>query len=142
MRHAALAIPLILIFATAAAEPFAYDIVDGIEIPEPLGGVAGDPTRGPDVAELHCAACHAMPGEGDADRPSLTVLSAGFSPGRLRLAIVHLGLLNPGQDDHAFYDVPPFDPEADTPPATRLTAEEVEALVAWLSRPVSAQPAP
>lgn len=136
MRPAALAIPLIFSFCAAAAEPFAYDIVDGFEIPEPLGGVAGDPARGPAVAEAHCMACHAMPGEGDPEgRQSLTVLSAGFSPGRLRLAIVHLGLLNPGQDDHAFYDLPPFDPTADAPPATRLTAEEVEALVAWLSRP-------
>jgi mono/diheme cytochrome c family protein len=107
--------------------------VDAAAIPAPLGGLTGDPAQGPALAAAHCAACHVLPSGADDAENGLVLSAARLGEGGLRLAIVNLGIVDPARADHAFYDLPGFDPEAEAPPATLLTAAEVEALVAWLT---------
>lgn len=109
--------------AVAAAISLGFTIVDGDRVPAPLGGLRGNPDRGAAVAAEQCAACH-----GD------TGAFAGMQEGRLRLAIIDLGVLHPDIADHAFYRP---DPEG----RTRLDAQMVEDLVAYLGR-VAAPDAP
>ena len=124
-------IPLAPCVAAGDRAPVAYTVVDGASIPEPLGGLAGDAARGAAVAtdpeRGNCLGCH---GETAAPLPAL---AAGRGAGRLRLAVVNLAILDPGIADHAFYDVADLGeaPEA-LVGTTRLTAQAVEDVVAWL----------
>lgn len=133
----AIALPPLLLSALCAAawaaaplraEPVAFEIVDAAEIPHPLTGDPGDPAAGPAAAARGaCADCHALGPGGD-----LAETAARLSEGALRLSIVNLPVRSRDAVGHAFYDLPPFDPAAPEPPATPLSAAEVEALVAWL----------
>ncbi|WP_333832495.1 c-type cytochrome [Rubrimonas sp.] len=119
--------------------PVAYTVRDGVEIPEPLAP-AGDPERGAAVAadpeRGGCLTCHAGPdGEGGSDAPDLAGIGARASEGRLRLAVVHYGALDPDVTEHAFYEVRDLGEAVseDAVGTTALTAQEVEDLVAWLA---------
>jgi hypothetical protein len=117
-----------------AERPVAYAVLNARAIPEPLGGLTGDPAAGPAAAQAAgCAGCHILPDGGNDAENGLAIAAARLGAGGLRLAIVNLGIRDPAFADHAFYDLPPFDPDAETPPNTLLTAAEVEAIVAWLS---------
>jgi hypothetical protein len=114
--------------------PVAYAVVNAGAIPEPLGGLTGDPAAGSAAAQAAgCAGCHVLPDGGNDAENGLVIAAARLGAGGLRLAIVNLGFREPAFADHAFYDLPPFDPDAETPPGTLLTAAEVEAIVAWLT---------
>lgn len=113
MRVRTLAAIWIATAGAAAAEPFAYTIVDAAAVPAPLGGVAGNAGRGAAAFARACGACH------DA------AAFARAEPGALRLAIVDLSVLRPDAADHAFYDT-------DEEGRTRLSARTVEDIVAFL----------
>lgn len=134
--------PLAFVAAAFAGDrqPVAYVVVDARAIPEPLAGpgdavrgraVATDPTRGA------CFACHAAPGAGTpgvVGAAPLAEAAAGLDAGALRLAVVHLPIRDPAVEGHAFYDVSDVGEVADERVGeTRLTAQEVEDLVAWLA---------
>jgi sulfur-oxidizing protein SoxX len=135
MRLTLLAAALVALTASPVGagdrRPLGYEIVDGAEAPAPLvpGGnavrgaaLAADPRAG-------CLGCH-----DGAAAPSLAGVASRRSPGRLRLAVIHYGVIDPAVPNHAFYHVlaPGEGPEAQTG-ETLLTAAEVEDLVAWLA---------
>ncbi len=130
------------------AQPRAYTVVDGARIPAPLTGGTpadglatppGDAARGARVAERLCAQCHALPGapppprDAEAVGPALSGVGGRLDVGALRLAVVNLAIAAPAALGHAFYDLPPYDPDAAARPETVLTAAEVEDVVAWLA---------
>jgi sulfur-oxidizing protein SoxX len=135
VRRLVLALPFAFL-ATAAASgdraPVAYTVVDGAAIPEPLTETPGDAARGAEIAadpaRGGCLACH----DGEA---SLDGAGARQPSGRLRLMVVNYAILDPDVGKPAFYDIP--EPagldDAAPPPETRLTAAEVEDVVAWLA---------
>ncbi|SEA19763.1 c-type cytochrome [Rubrimonas cliftonensis] len=109
------------------ARPTAYVVRDAAAIDRPLTETAPDAADGAATAAVFCAGCH---GAGAA--PALSAAVAGRDAPALRLAIVNLAVARPEIEGHAFYDLPPFDPEAAAMPTTALTAQEVEDLVAHL----------
>ena len=141
--RAVLAAALLLAAPAPAAAgdraPVAYTVVDGAEIPEPIAAL-GDPRRGAEIAtdpeRGGCLGCHALGGRVAPDAAfgaPLDGVGARRSSGFLRLSVVNYAILEPSVGGHAFYDVI----ERDAPDleigATRLTAQEIEDLVAWLS---------
>ncbi len=126
------------------ALPVAYTVVDGAAIPEPLAA-GGDAALGrvlaadPEIGG--CAACHAWPGHSHVETPQheaghdLAGVGARRSEGFLRLAVVNYAIIDPDFADHAWYAVRDFEdaPEEAAIGATRLTALQIEHLVAWLS---------
>ena len=130
-----------LLFATPAvagdSSPVAYEVLDGRSIPDPLTPVSGDPARGAAIAAADgaggCVICHgagaSVPG---GPPPELAALAGEREPGALRLAIVNLGVRETATVGHAFYDVP-GEQIGDRPPTTRLTAQDVEDLIAWIA---------
>lgn len=130
-----LALWLVLLAAAATAgdrEPAAYVVVDGVSIPEPLTGAPGDAARGAavaaDPARGGCLACH----RGAA---ALDGVGSRLDAGRLRLMVVNYALVDPGVAKPAYYDIPDADGHDDAAPLpeTRLTAGDVEDVVAWLA---------
>jgi sulfur-oxidizing protein SoxX len=121
--------------AAAAGDrnPVAYTVINAAEIPTPLSAAPADAARGAaiaaDPARGGCLACH-----GDAARtPPLRRIAPRLSEAALRLAVVNAAIRNPALADHAFYDVAQPAADGEAPPETRLTAGEVEDIVAWLS---------
>ena len=121
-----------------------YTVRDGRAIPEPLTDAPGDPVRGRrlyhNFSRTGCSLCHGTaeaPRRPDSERtaPPLDRVADRLSPARLRLWIVSPGTIRPGTVMPAFHkpgqrtDV--TDPLYGGP---RLTAAEVEDLVAYLSR--------
>lgn len=123
--------------ATAHAEPAAYAIVGGAEVPEPLTASPGDGERGAAIAadpdRGGCLSCH---GEGGDAAPA-RALAAGLSTGAIRLAVIDLSARRPALDGHAWYDVIDVGAPGSVG-ETRLSAQEVEDVIAWLL----ADPAP
>lgn len=99
----------------------AYVVSDGARIEAPLTRAQPDPARGAavaaDPARGGCDGCH-----GALDR----TIDPATDPAELRLWIVNGSILRPDLADHAFYDLEKSDPAA----PTRLTAQEIEDLVA------------
>jgi hypothetical protein len=99
----------------------AYVVSDGARIEAPLTRAPGDPARGAaaaaDPARAGCELCHGDDG---------LAIDPAMDPAALRLWIVNGAILRPDLPDHAFYDLAQADPAA----PTRLTAQEVEDLVA------------
>lgn len=131
--------------AEALSDVLPYAIVDGISVPEPLGGLDGDAERGRtlyfDRERGRCFTCHGSPGgpgvEGNAaglEAPPLTGVAARLSPGEIRLWIIAPDVLAEGTAMPGYYTVggrnDPADPLYGEP---LLGAQEVEDLVAWLS---------
>lgn len=123
-----------------------YTIADAREIPEPLGGLAGDAERGRALyferERVRCFTCHGSPGgpgvEGNAaglEAPPLTDLGARMSAGEARLWIVAPQVLaeDGATGMPAYYSLggrtDPDDPLYGGPV---LTAQEVEDILAWL----------
>jgi sulfur-oxidizing protein SoxX len=133
MRRIIWATALAALAAAAGAgdrRPVAYEIVDAAEVPAPLVA-GGDAARGAALAadpRAGCLACH-----DGAGAPSLDGVGARRGEGRLRLAVIHYGVLDPEVPSHAFYHVlAPGEGPEDRVGETLLTAAEVEDLVAWL----------
>jgi hypothetical protein len=101
--------------------PLAYTVTDGARIEAPLTRAQPDAARGAaaaaDPARGGCDLCHGA---------GRRAIDPAIDPGALRLWIVNGGVLRPDLADHAFYDLAEADPAA----PTRLTAQEVEDLVA------------
>lgn len=132
-----------LLLAAPCAGAFAedplvdYTVVDAVEIPEPLTVWSGDPEAGAAVFEAAgCAACHRAPGHEDAARigPDLRGVGARLSPGEMRLTIVEPRIAAPETDMPAYYAVGVYGEAPDELVGrTRLSAREIEQLVAWLA---------
>lgn len=140
----AFAIPLAahLFFAPAAAlaEDVAlspYTVENAASVPEPLGGHIGDVAVGPAVfARMECGVCHALPGEepGGAIGPDLSDVGARLTPGEIRLMVIDPRIIFPDTDMPGYYAVGVYGEAPDEQVGrTLLTAQEVEAVVAWLS---------
>jgi sulfur-oxidizing protein SoxX len=129
---AALAALAALAAAAGDRAPVAYVVVDAAAIPAPLTDAPGDAARGAEAAadplRGGCAGCH--DGAAAPDRAAMAALPEG----RLRLAIVDLAVLDPAAAEHAFYDIVP-DEAGERVAETRLTAQEVEDVIAWLRAP-------
>lgn len=121
---------------------------DGLAIPEPLGGLEGDPERGRAIARDrsrgNCLACHHMPIPEASDHgtvgPPLYGVGARLSEAELRLRVVDEKRVNPETIMPAFYRHPD---RLNRPLAgfdrTILTAQEVEDVVAYLTTLKGAQ---
>lgn len=124
----------------------AFTIENAAAIPEPLGGLAGDPERGRALyferERVRCHTCHGSPGgpgtEGNAAglaAPPLTGLADRMTEGEIRLWIAAPALRAPGTAMPAYYALggrtDPADPLYGGP---ILTAQEVEDLTAWLAQ--------
>jgi len=139
----------------------AYTVLNGREIPDPLGGVAGDPQRGRalflDTVRTGCTACHAaraasgLPvggygtGGGVDARPAgsegearaivpLDGVGQRLAPGEIRLWLVDPAAVDPGSAMPAYF-LPGQRKGADDPRynGPRLAPAEIEDLVAWLA---------
>ncbi|MEL6767067.1 MAG: c-type cytochrome [Pseudomonadota bacterium] len=129
-----------------------YTIVNGRSIPESLTGRAGNAAEGLrlylNAARSGCASCHGVPdapgtrghpgreGSAPAARgmPSLERVGARLSPGTIRLWLVLPDLLGRrGAMPSAYAAGQRTDPADPLHGGPRLTAAEIEDLVAWLS---------
>ena len=115
-------------------------VADGI--PEPLGGVPGDVTRGRALIvareAANCVLCHAIPDPGvrfSGDLgPSLAGVGGRFTASQLRLRVADYLRVQPGTIMPSYYKIDGLDRVA---PAYRgkpiLSAAEVEDVVAYLT---------
>ena len=115
-------------------------VADGI--PEPLGGVPGDVTRGRALIvareAANCVLCHAIPDPGvrfSGDLgPSLAGVGGRFTASQLRLRVADNLRVQPGTIMPSYYKIDGLDRVA---PAYRgkpiLSAAEVEDVVAYLT---------
>lgn len=121
----------------------AYRIVDAARIPDPLGGLAGVPSRGLALyfsAEVGCSGCHGSPGgpgaeaSGTAPAPSLAGVGGRLDPGTLRLWLVAPRVVAPDGRMPGYY-LAGQRSQADDPlfGGPRLTAQQIEDLVAYLA---------
>ncbi|MEM7547365.1 MAG: c-type cytochrome [Pseudomonadota bacterium] len=122
----------------AVAEPLvSYVVENASSIPEPLTGLAGNADRGAMLfADRGCTACHRAPGHEDAPRvgPDLSGIADERSAGQIRLMIVNPAIRDPEIAMPAYYAIGQAGQVPDELVGrTRLTSEEVEDLVAWLS---------
>lgn len=128
-----------------------YTIENAREIPESLTGLVGDGERGRqlyfDRERSGCSGCHGSPGGPGAEAvgqgsnaPSLAGVAGRMSLGAIRLWLVAPDVLKPGSAMPAYYAAGqrdnPNDPRFGEP---RLTAAEIEDLVAYLARQHAAQ---
>ena len=140
--------PLIGIMSLFLAIPAQGDEVpyfdwtaQGLAIPEPLGGLRGDPERGKTVVvdreRGSCLTCHHMPIPEEPMHgtigPPLTGVASRLTEAELRLRVVDEKLLNPHTIMPSFYRHPS---KLNRPHpgfmTTVLTAQEVEDVVAYL----------
>lgn len=114
---------------------------EGFAIPEPLGGLQGNPQRGKAVVidrdRGNCLACHQMPIPEEPMHgtvaPPLNGVGARLSEGQLRLRIVNEQRVNPNTIMPAFYKRPgEYHRPHPAYKTTVLTAQEVEDVVAYL----------
>jgi hypothetical protein len=127
-------LPILLIAAAPVLagdrEPVAYVVVDGAGAPDPLTAVPGDAALGAEIAARNgCLGCH------DGATAAGPSALAATPTARARLAIIDLSVLDPDAAGHAYYDIAP-DPLAERVAETRLTAQEVEDVLAWLGAQV------
>jgi len=127
--------------AAVAGDPLVPYRVSGGEIPEPLGGLKGDPVRGRELylsRESNCALCHLLP-DGDPRQmgdigPPLGGVASRFSIGALRLRVVDSRRINPGTIMPAYYRVDGLNRVAAAYAGRPvLTAQEIEDVVAFLA---------
>lgn len=130
--------------APSAADPGAqrappavsYVIVDGAGVADPLTDTPPDPERGRAVFTSKergdCVACHRLGDQGATTGPALDGVGVRLTVGALRLWVINPAALKDVENKPAFYSV--FDPPPGAAKAqTRLTAQEVEDLVAFLA---------
>lgn len=122
----------------AADEPIvAYTITDGTRIAESLTGKPGDPEAGRALYAAERAGCAGCHGDAAAAPPPF----AGLGPGEIRLWIAAPDAIDPETAMPAYYApgdrLEPDDPLYGGP---RLTAGEIEDLVAYLAGLTGAAP--
>ncbi len=119
----------------------AYEVVDGVTIPQALTDQPGDPINGRAVAihrqKGNCLACHVMPIPEESFHgeigPDLNGVGSRYDAGELRLRVVDPKVINPDTIMPAFYKVNGFHRVlADFEGKPMLTAQEVEDVVAYL----------
>lgn len=133
----------ILLFFTSAAtaeESFVdYVVENGASIPDPLVDVERDKGGGAVLfSTVGCGDCHIAAGmtEGPAIGPDLSGVSERLTTGEIRLMIVNPTILNPETEMPAYYAAGVLgEAPEELVGRTRLSAEEVERLVEWLSAP-------
>lgn len=125
----------------AAAGEYVQWQAEGLAIPEPLGGLKGDPERGRELAVArdkgNCLACHPMPVPEHSDHgtigPPLHGVADRLDAGQLRLRVVDEKQINPETIMPGFYRHPRhFNRPLSGRNRTLLTAQEVEDVVAYL----------
>ena len=129
----------------------AYTIVDGRTVPDSLTGDPGDPEAGRklyfDRDLTGCSGCHGSPGgpgaqpdANGAKAPELTGIGDRLDEGTIRMWLIAPQVLAPGSEMPGYYSVGQRDDENDPLyGSTRLSAEEIEALVAYLASQKSTQ---
>lgn len=130
----------------AADRVVAYQIVNGAEIPQSLTGQPGDPEVGRklyfDRQATGCSGCHGSPGgpgavasEGRRSAPELDRIWARMTEGAVRLWLVAPQVVATGTEMPAYYAAGYYtDPEDPRYGEPRLSATEVEDLVAYLMK--------
>lgn len=115
-----------------------YTVTDGARIVEPLIDAPPSPLAGAQLyrsVETGCARCHGTPGAGGTEKgPDLAGVAERREPGAIRLRLVAPEVLDPSLADHAYYRAGQRR-GADDPlyGGPRLTARQIEDLVAWLA---------
>lgn len=128
---------LIALAPAAAAEDALVDYIveNAAAIPAPLAE-GGDAATGPAVfAEAQCAGCHATPENEDAPPigPDLSGVGARLTEGEIRLMVVAPMVPFPNTEMPGYYIVGEIGEVPDELVGrTRLSALEIEHLVAWL----------
>lgn len=135
-------LPMAAVAADAPIEPFMPYTMKDDAIPDPIGGLKGDPARGRKLAiassKGNCLACHDLPipeeeFHGEVG-PSLLGLGSRYNEGQIRMRIVNIQELIPSSLMPPMYK----NPAELTQVAkkfqgkTILTAQEVEDVVAYL----------
>ena len=132
--------------AQAEDRVVSYEIVNARAIPESLTANPGDPEVGRklyfDREVTGCSGCHGSPGgpgaqpdASGADAPQLTKLADRMDEGTVRLWLVAPEVLNPDTTMPTYYKVGQRTDENDPLyGSTRLSAFEIESLVAYLMR--------
>lgn len=121
-----------------------YTVKDGRAIPESLTGAPGDPVRGRrlfhNFSRTGCSLCHdtaeaPRPPDSDRTAPPLDRVADRLTPARIRLWIVAPETIRPRTTMPAFHKPGQrIDVEDPLYGGPRLTAAEVEDLVAYLSQ--------
>jgi len=140
----------VMLMGITAAQPgtsglLAYEVV-GDAVPEPLGGLAGDPGRGKEIVldrrRGNCLICHAIPVAGEDFQgeigPALGRVGARLSAGQIRLRLIDPSRLNPETLMPAYYRIDGLNevaPEYAGKPV--LSAQEIEDVVSYLASQVS-----
>lgn len=132
MRRAAL-ICMLAATAARAEELVDYEVLNAREIPAPLVEWAGDPAEGEAAASAAgCFDCH---NKKLSIAPLLEGASERLNEGEIRLMIVEPRIRFPETDMPAYYAPGVFGEDPDElVRRTRLSAAEIEAVVAWLAR--------
>ena len=129
----------------------AYTIVNGNAVPESLTAGPGDPEAGRklffDREATGCSGCHGSPGgpgaqpdSNGARAPELTGIGDRMDAGTIRMWLIAPQVLAPDSGMPGYYSVGQRADENDPLyGSTRLSAEEIEALVAYLASQKSAQ---
>ena len=132
----------------AGAEEYVEWQAQDLSIPQPLGGLEGDPERGRELAvsrqKGNCLACHQMPIPEKSDHgtigPPLYGIADRLTEGQLRLRVVDEKRVNPETIMPGFYRHPRhFNRPLPGTDHTILTAQEVEDVVAYLTTLKGAQ---
>ncbi|MEM0922654.1 MAG: c-type cytochrome [Pseudomonadota bacterium] len=147
MRHTFfICLALLGLTSPVTGEPVPYTISDLRSIDTPLGGQEGDWRRGRSLyfnrMVSGCSGCHGSPGgpaaeivEANAGAPSLSGLADRMEPGEIRLWIAAPIVRDPETAMPAYYLAgQQTGPDAALPNGPRLTAGEIEDLVAYLAR--------
>lgn len=125
-----LALLAALFAGDARAQPARYEIV-GDGIPKPLTDAPGNAERGKALLikreQANCLKCHSFGRSdlsGGSKGPSLDGIGATLTPPQIRLTVVDLSLVTKGTEMPSFHK--------SGGEASRLTAQEVEDIVAFL----------
>ena len=148
-RILSVTLTLVLLLTTAVQAQdriVAYEIVNAREIPEALTGADGDAEAGRrlyfDRNVTGCSGCHGSPGGPGAQpnasgpqAPALSGVADRMDIGTIRLWLVAPRVLAPEGLMPSYYEVGQRDDEDDPLyGSTRLSAAEIEDLVAYLAR--------
>lgn len=116
---------MVVISAAFAAEIAPYIVVNANAIPEPLVNVAPNPERGAALMlGAGCSACH---------QKDLNGIGARMTEGEMRLMLVAPEIRAPDTAMPAYYRVGVYgDAPEDQVGKTRLSADEIEALISYL----------
>jgi sulfur-oxidizing protein SoxX len=131
---------LLALSTAAGAQVVEYKVV-GDGIPESLTGKPGVAARGKVLLAkreaANCLECHTIKDSGlpagGTTGPQLDGIGAVLTPAQLRLSVVDIAQLNPKVSMPSFHKAEGLLGSAKREGAPRLTAQEVEDIVAYLS---------